>query len=128
MPAVRLMLNADISDKRTCTAALRKLGFSKSRLQMCRGATTYTHPEVPRFQITVSDTQFIATGCGWGHLSMATEVWNLRVSASERVLELLRRARAYGIIGHTGPVTALGLAVVCATGALLDARALQVTA
>lgn len=116
-----------IRDNKTAIQALKKLGFERQKMSMTRGAKTFMHPDIERFQISLSAHGYIATGGGWTHISMATQISNLAVGASEKLLTQIARLRELGVLDDT-PVTLWVFAVALAQGALATGRKKEVEA
>lgn len=109
-----------IQNKNQAAAALRKLGYAKSFMQMTRNATTYSlGGQAPRggLSITLGVGHFLITGNKrWDFGSMMMMVGNLREGAEVRLRELVERLAHMDILQAGIEVTPLQLAVAIAIG------------
>jgi hypothetical protein len=86
----------NLTSRRQALAALRKLGYEKSYLQMTRNAMTYAKPD-RSMMITIADHgQFIMHDrvrkpYDWNFHSMFLHVGNLRKGATSRLSEVMRQ-------------------------------------
>lgn len=109
---------AHIKTKAQALAALRKLGWQKSDLQMARGAMSYRLKGVSIARgplVTLSDSQFMVTGGGvWSMVSSFLDIGNLKANASHKTVAVCDELRRRGILEEDG-IGRLALAVgVCA--------------
>lgn len=110
-----------IQNKNQAAAALRKLGYAKSFMQMTRNATSYSlEGKAPRngtLMITLGVGHFLITGNKrWNFGSMMMLVGNLREGAEVRLQVLVATLAHMGILQPDTEVTPLQLAVAIAVG------------
>jgi len=110
-----------IQNKNQAAAALRKLGYAKSYMQMTRNATSYTlggnAPHAGTLMITLGTGHFLITGNKrWNFGSMMMMVGNLREGAEARLQVLVATLAHMGVLQPDTEVTPLQLAVAIAVG------------
>ena len=111
-----------IQNKNQAAAALRKLGYAKSDMQMTRNATSYSiGGKPPRaaggLMITLGVGHFLITGNPrWNFGSMMMMVGNLREGAEARLQVLVATLAHMGVLQVDTEVTPLQLAVAIAVG------------
>ena len=115
-----------IETSRQCLAALRKLGYRKTAMQMTRVANTYgmDGDYGGRLTITVAkhSDQFIImdrakTPNDWGMMSALLTISNTKVKAEHAMYETIECCVALGVLERDQPVNQFELVIAFATAA-----------
>jgi hypothetical protein len=116
-----------LTTRRQALAALRKLGYAKSHMQLARNATSYTKGGGPRSRLSIHlaphggfmITDRVKKPHDWGFSSVYLGVQNLREGATARLEQIIRQIDALGI-PHPDPMSQFDLVVAIAKGAEMD--------